>query len=610
MTHTGDRVRPASPFNLLRVYMFVVVVSSILAVSGVLLTTARVDRQSQLATEQAAAAAAAAQINVELRDPMVALFVTALAFVHGEELASIPAAAKAYILDTIVSRPRTSSVPLTTVPLPPMTVTITDADAYTLQSGMERASSSIDALLAPMDMGVDLAPVLAERDRLESALATYIETKSAESFRDTFASGHMLGSRLSEASQSYNAALARTQDSLASSTAMARYTTVTALVTLTMTMVVATYYVGRLIQKAFRTIEAEGEELREMTATLQYRNDQLNALYNVFAEITDTLSMRYVIRATLRETLRVMHASFVTLRLLKGGQLVAAGTLADDGAEPLLDPVPLGEGPTGRVARRGRSMRIDYGAQEQLGLSSDPDKRVESGVIVPLIVGARIVGTLSCWSVEPKAFHEQDERVLEMMASQVATAVIAADQQEVLERRALSDPLTNLPNRRQLADDMAEFGKWQHEGRGAVVAMMDIDHFKQLNDDFGHKVGDVTLQKVAAVMRQAIRDSDRIYRYGGEEFLIIFSGAGEDDALTLAERVLRAVSETPLTGDHLEPVGPVTLSAGLAIMPDHGSDISELIGLADRAMYRAKESGRNRIAIWDETSPLVVTSAA
>jgi diguanylate cyclase (GGDEF)-like protein len=130
--------------------------------------------------------------------------------------------------------------------------------------------------------------------------------------------------------------------------------------------------------------------------------------------------------------------------------------------------------------------------------------------------------------------------------------------------------------------------------------MMDLDHFKQVNDDFGHKVGDVTLQKIAAVMRQAIRDTDRIYRYGGEEFVMVLPDTRERDALVLAARLLKAVAETPLTGDQLEPVGPVTLSAGLAVMPDHGSDVAELIVLADRAMYRAKQGGRNRIEVWDE----------
>ena len=595
---------------MLRVYLAVVVVTAIVAVGSVLLTTSRVDEQSQLATGQADAAVAAAQISVDLRDPVTVLFVTAYAFLQSDQLAGLPADLRASLIDAALRQSENINSPLTLLPLPAMTVDITDQNAFELQSGIRAASSRIDRLLVSSDNSVDLTPVVEERDRLMAALATYIETKSATSFRDTFASMITLGARLSEASDAYNAALTETQSGLTSATQLARNATIGVLVFLCVTMMVATFFVGRLIQRAFQSVETEREELRETTITLQYRNDQLNALYNVFAEITDTLSMRYVIRATLRETLRVMRASFVTFRLLKGSQLVAAGTLSSEGVEPLLDPVPLGEGPTGRVARRGRSMRIDYGAQDQLGPSTDPEKRMESGVIVPLIVGARIVGTLSCWSFQPHAFQEQDERVLEMMASQVATAVIAADQQETLERRALSDPLTNLPNRRQLSEDMAEFAKWSREGRSAVVAMVDIDHFKQLNDDFGHRVGDVTLQKVATVMRHAIRASDRIYRYGGEEFVIIFAGAGEDDAVILADRVLRAVAETPFTGDQLEPVGPVTVSAGLAIMPDHGNDVTDLIALADRAMYRAKESGRNRIEVWDEKAPRTLEPAA
>ena len=119
----------------------------------------------------------------------------------------------------------------------------------------------------------------------------------------------------------------------------------------------------------------------------------------------------------------------------------------------------------------------------------------------------------------------------------------------------------------------------------------------------------MTLQKVAAVMRQAIRDSDRIYRYGGEEFVIIFSGAGrtKPSCSPIAysgpwpKRRSRAISWS---------LWPCDASAGLAIMPDHGGDIADLIVLADRAMYRAKQSGRNRIEIWDENAPQTVASAA
>jgi diguanylate cyclase (GGDEF)-like protein len=188
-----------------------------------------------------------------------------------------------------------------------------------------------------------------------------------------------------------------------------------------------------------------------------------------------------------------------------------------------------------------------------------------------------------------------------MMASQVATAVIAADTTDTNDHRAHHDPLTGLPNRLQLNNDITqELDRLVSQGRQAVIAMADIDYFKRFNDDFGHRVGDVTLQKVASVLRTAVRDRDHVYRYGGEEFVLIFVDAGPSEAVALAERVRSAVANTPLSGDNLEPVGPVAISIGLALLPEHGTDFGELIELADAAMYRAKELGRNRVMLWQK----------
>jgi len=258
-------------------------------------------------------------------------------------------------------------------------------------------------------------------------------------------------------------------------------------------------------------------------------------------------------------------------------------------------------------------MRIDRGAVGLLSLPRRPDDPyadVESGVIVPLVVGARIVGTLACWSDEVAAFHEQDERLLEMLASQVATAILAAETQEALERRALSDPLTNLPNRRQLSQDSTEFSEWYRSGRRAVVAMVDLDHFKQINDVYGHKVGDEALLKVATVMRETVREVDRIYRYGGEEFVIVMPDVNDEEAMLLTDGLLKAVHETEIVDDDAGDIGPITVSAGLALMPDHGEDVADLIVFADRAMYQAKQEGRNRAVIWDEDAPRTVIPAA
>ena len=254
------------------------------------------------------------------------------------------------------------------------------------------------------------------------------------------------------------------------------------------------------------------------------------------------------------------------------------------------------------MARRGRSYRIDQSALDHLGLSPSPDhpaSGVESGVIAPLIVGARVVGTLAVWSRERNAFSDEDEHVLETMASQVAKAVAAADNVDNHERRALHDPLTGLPNRRQLSEDIANRRDSLDRDGSAAVAMIDVDQFKNVNDEYGHRVGDVSLQKIASVLRTAMRDGDMIYRYGGEEFVAIFKGASAQDARVAAERLRLAVETAPITGEHLETINPITISIGVALRPDHGRDISQLIEKADRAMYRAKDLGRNRVEVWE-----------
>jgi diguanylate cyclase (GGDEF)-like protein len=587
---------------MLRIYLVFVVLTALAAICSVIYTSAQVDRRSHDAAEDANGAVAAARIQTELRRPLALLFVNAYTYVGTPEGSAVAPQVRQALGDVL--QQFDNPVPITSADLPGLALPINEKMAFDLQSDFEMISNELD-LLAANRGDTDLTPVLSAKAAATAALDDYLATKSMAAYRDVFSNTVLLGARLQDATDAFSFGMVDSQESLKSATSLARTTMVGALMLLTVTMCIATMFVSRTIQGAFHDGESERRELRETTATLRYRNDQLNALYNVFAEITDTLSMRYVISATLRETLRVMSASMVTLRLVRGGQLVMAGNLTAEGREIAdLPPVPLGEGPTGRVARRGRSMRIGRGAQDMLGPSGDPDdpnSGVESGIIVPLIVGARIVGTLACWSRRPDAFAEEDERVLEMMASQVATAVIAADTTETSERRALQDPLTGLPNRRQLNEDISGvISRWAEDGRKAVVAMVDIDNFKRLNDDFGHRVGDVTLQKVASVMRLSIRDSDRIYRYGGEEFVVIFADAGRVEAILLAERLLKAVADTPLSGDNLEPVGPVTMSAGLAIMPDDGTDIPKLIELADRAMYRAKEAGRNRVHLYDD----------
>ena len=367
-----------------------------------------------------------------------------------------------------------------------------------------------------------------------------------------------------------------------------------------------------------QAIEAERQKQAELsvtTSSLQFRNTQLNALSNVFTEITNNLSMHDVITSTLRETLRVMNASMVVLRLLQGNELVAVGNLTAEGEEIANIPrLSVGEGSPGRAALRGRSERTEetpsaeiHAKYTQNQIRSD----IKAGLVSPLIIRARVIGTVGVWSNQANAFTDQDERVLEMMASQVATAIAAAEAKEASERQAHQDLLTGLPNRRHLSEDIANHSDILDSNGRTAVAMVDVDNFKAINDEFGHRVGDVSLQKIASILRTAMREGDVIYRYGGEEFVAIFKGASGQDALVAAERLRNAVETAPLTGEDLGMISPMTVSIGVALMPDHGPDISQLIEKADQAMYRAKDLGRNRVQAWEEELfPSDITSIA
>ncbi len=162
-----------------------------------------------------------------------------------------------------------------------------------------------------------------------------------------------------------------------------------------------------------------------------------------------------------------------------------------------------------------------------------------------------------------------------------------------LNRDAQTDPLTGLVNRRGLEQALAVFDT---EYRAFSVIVLDVDHFKRVNDTYGHEVGDHVLRQLAELMRAGCREGDLLCRTGGEEFLMLLPGAGQAVALAVAER-LRACVETTV----IEPIGAVTVSLGVAHWsPDGHSTPADVLNQADRALYRAKRGGRNQMVNGDD----------
>jgi len=168
--------------------------------------------------------------------------------------------------------------------------------------------------------------------------------------------------------------------------------------------------------------------------------------------------------------------------------------------------------------------------------------------------------------------------------------------QNQLREESLRDPLTSLYNRRYLEDSLQrEFAHAQREKYPVSIIMSDIDHFKRINDTYGHNVGDEVLQELSRMLVISFRTEDIICRYGGEEFIIVMPGTPAETALARAETFRQTLenSALPATGQSIH----ITLSAGIAVYPENGSSVDEIIRLADQALYQAKTGGRNRVVV-------------
>lgn len=178
-------------------------------------------------------------------------------------------------------------------------------------------------------------------------------------------------------------------------------------------------------------------------------------------------------------------------------------------------------------------------------------------------------------------------------------AMKLADSMEQLRQLATRDQLTGLLNRREFDRILAsELTRGMRFGHPVALALIDIDHFKRVNDTYGHVVGDQVLRQVSDIVVRHARSVDFIARYGGEELAIIMLETTATIAREVVERIARAVADLPLNANGVTV--PVTFSAGIACSPGHGDEPSALLTMADLALYRAKNAGRNRTLIAGE----------
>jgi len=212
-------------------------------------------------------------------------------------------------------------------------------------------------------------------------------------------------------------------------------------------------------------------------------------------------------------------------------------------------------------------------------------------VVAPLLGAGEVMGALACTRVGDRAaFDDSELELIQLFAGHVAIALRNAVQHQEVELRAQTDSLTGLKNHGTF---QVRLDRWVTSGRPFSLLIVDMDGFKAYNDEHGHMAGNQLLREIGATFVRACRDSDEIFRYGGDEFAIILPGSETAGALEVANRIGRAVRELS-TGTGTD--GTISCSVGVASWPADGADRDGLVLAADRACYAAKAAGRDRAA--------------
>ena len=226
------------------------------------------------------------------------------------------------------------------------------------------------------------------------------------------------------------------------------------------------------------------------------------------------------------------------------------------------------------------------------------EEKVEAVAAIPLWNEGKILGILYVNDFQTRSFSEKEISLLSLISTIAATAIGKAKVLEMTRLMAITDELTGLFNHRHLLQQLSsELSRTQRYGRALTVAMLDIDHFKLYNDTHGHLMGNEVLRNLGDIIRRNIRETDIPARYGGEEFSIIMPETSRTKGKLIAERLRKAIAGHPFKNAKQQPGGAMSVSIGLASYPENAATPHDLIEAADRALYRAKSTGRNRVCV-------------
>ncbi len=349
--------------------------------------------------------------------------------------------------------------------------------------------------------------------------------------------------------------------------------------------------------------DMSGQLSNTISALSSSRDQMQRAVRRVGETLRSTHDMKQMLDSILNTAADAVTADIAVLWLFSAarGELypaVARGLNLDS-----LGRVKVGEGVVGFVAERATSLIL---SQQSGGpVFSRHEPRFPVAVAVPLYSQERIMGVLVAYRRDAsRPFAQEELETVRFLAEQGGVAVENVRLHEEAQRLSLTDGLTGVWNRRffqmQFRQVLATATRFE---RPFSVLMMDLDYFKQVNDRHGHQRGDALLIEFSQRVTHLLREVDTFARYGGEEFICLLSETDVLGATTTAEKIHDAIKGTPF-GSMDDELVNLTVSIGVAAYPDHGDSFKSLVEAADQALYRAKQTGRDRVCVASERPDL------
>ncbi len=331
--------------------------------------------------------------------------------------------------------------------------------------------------------------------------------------------------------------------------------------------------IGTALGELAAELDAAGTEATTREIRLAFLADRFETVVRVGREIAGSLSIRYV-SSTVTTAAADLLGTSTTLWVRGEDQEFHASHRSCD-PHGAVAPANL-RPPTVVLTAAADAQPVTAGARRAY----------------PLVLAGLVTAVLE---VETAVVDEDTEQVLSSLLSTAAAALESAHLHSTARELADMDGLTHLPNRRRFELDIdTEWERCRRYGRPLSLVMMDLDHFKRLNDEHGHLLGDQVLREVAGAVTEALRTTDTAYRYGGEEIVVLLRETGLEDATDAAKRLREAVARVSIA-EH--PDVTVTTSAGVASRIGTMAHYTALVAEADKALYVAKRLGRNRVAV-------------